>query len=616
MWIKNISIEGGILDGFDESFDPTLNVLIGGRGTGKSSVIELIRFCLGAASYTAISEKESAEHALGVLGDGRITITLVDGEDRIVVSRTALESKPERDGPYSVPFVFSQSEIESIGLQATSRLRLIDAFVEPAQRRTQDDSAVARIRSITAEIRSLFEEIDDLAEKTASLPKQEAQLAALLQERSTQSTVHAEIDGFRQALAEVTPSIASAHVRAEAIGRGADRLSVWVSELDHLLDIKPSLEPWPTQVGTSDELVELRKREAQAMSRVRTGFEELQAVSSELQKRKELAVILQTGVENRARELRVKMEEKQKGTSVLERRIVDLTQQISVLKSLIDLRLTRSERIASLTEQRAKLVSAVDKHRHALTKSRRDIASWLNKELGPGIRVTILPFAQRREYVSAVSGALRGSGLRYNDLAERIADIFSPTEIALLAERRDVNKVAETLEISEERAQRLCDALRGPNGSVLFSIVVEDDVSIELMDGSNYKGIDFLSMGQRCTAVLPIILRHTERIIVLDQPEDHLDNAFVVNTLVKAIGSRSPNAQSIIATHNPNIPVIGDAQRVVQLDSDGSRCFVRQADELTAPSIVEAISTIMEGGRAAFERRATFYAEPENDVFG
>src|SRR5258708_38638310 len=129
------------------------------------------------------------------------------------------------------------------------------------------------------------------------------------------------------------------------------------------------------------------------------------------------------------------------------------------------------------------------------------------------------------------------------------------------------------------------------------------------MDGSDYKGIDFLSMGQRCTVVLPIILRHTERMIILDQPEDHLDNAFVVGTLVKAIAARSQGAQSIVATHNPNIPVLGDAAQVIHLDSDGTRCFVRSAGSINAPEIVEGITTIMEDGREDFAKRADFYGK-------
>jgi hypothetical protein len=211
--------------------------------------------------------------------------------------------------------------------------------------------------------------------------------------------------------------------------------------------------------------------------------------------------------------------------------------------------------------------------------------------------------------VSALTAALRGSGLRYAELAERIAETYSPIEIAGLAEMRNVSAIASTLQIAEERASRLCDALRAEAGSPLITTIVEDDIQIELMDGLDYKGIDFLSMGQRCTAVLPIILQHLERVIILDQPEDHLDNGFVVDTLVKGIANRSARAQTIVATHNPNIPVLGDADMVIHLDSDGSRCFARASGSIGKPAIVEAITTIMEGGREAFSRRAEFYAK-------
>jgi len=610
VWIEALRVEGGVLGGFDQQFTGKLNVLIGGRGTGKSSVIELIRFCLGASSYTDSGQQEAAEHALGVLGDGRVTVTLTNGKERIEVSRTAHDDEPESSTSFSPPFVFSQSEIETIGLQALSRLRLIDGFLTAEQRQATGTSAnAARIRSATTEIRSLFAEIDEIGEKTAGLPKIQAQLDSLKAQSSAQTQVHKEIEAHRRALAEITPLVAAALVRSEAIGRAADRLKAWADSLEDVLDRRPSLEPWPTQSRTADELADLRKREAQATSRLRTGLEEVQAIAGELEKKRAATTSQKAGLENRAREIRQKIEEKQKGASALDKRIGDLTQQISVLHSLIELRKEREARVAQVTAQRAKLIDQQDMARQDRTKKREQIAARLSKELGPVIRVTVRPYSQRREYVSALAAALRGSGLRYTELAETIADTFSPQEVATLAERRDLHTISSALDITEERALRLCDALRGSEGTALFTTDVEDDVQIELMDGADYKGIDFLSMGQRCTAVLPIILRHTERIIILDQPEDHLDNAFVVGTLVKAIVARSKGAQTLVATHNPNIPVIGDADRVVHLDSDGNRCFVRAEGSITAPRIVDAITTIMEGGREAFMRRADFYAK-------
>jgi DNA repair exonuclease SbcCD ATPase subunit len=615
MWIEALRVEGGMLDGFDQRFDQQLNVLIGGRGTGKSSVIELIRFCLGATSYTESGQQHSTEHALGVLGDGRVVVTLNDGERQTEISRTAQDEEPDTSLWIDSPFIFSQSEIETIGLQAQSRLHLIDDFIPPdANRKAAEVPLTAKIRSATAEIRALLVEIDDIKEKTATLPKLGQELEAAKTQSTAQSSVHKEIVAHRTALGELTPQVAAARVRSETISRITDRLIEWSQELDALIEHRPSIEPWPTQAGTPDELAELRKKEKQAVTRVMEGLDQLREISAELERKKQASSSQRVGLENRARDIRQKIEEKQKGASALDKRMGELTQQISVLKSLVDLRKERELRRKQLTQQRSKLLDQLLQGRQVRTKRREAIATQLSEELGPVIRVSIAPLSQYREYISALSAALRGSGLRYNELAERIASVFTPQEIAQFAESRDIDTVSSTLEITEERALRLCDALRTNTSSILFTVAVEDDVQIELMDGADYKGIDFLSMGQRCTAILPVILSHKERIIILDQPEDHLDNAFVVGTLVKAILVRSDRAQTIVATHNPNVPVLGDAEQVVHLDSDGTRCFAQAAGPVNARRIVEAISTIMEGGREAFRRRAEFYSKNLTNV--
>jgi DNA repair exonuclease SbcCD ATPase subunit len=610
MWIEAIRVEGGMLDGFEQKFDQGLNVLIGGRGTGKSSVIELIRFCLGATSYTDTSQQLSTEHALGVLGDGKVVVTVNDGQQKFDLSRTAQDDQPEVDLSTNSPFVFSQSEIETIGLHAHSRLRLIDDFVQAGTTGKAGELPLAsKIRSATAEIKALLSEIDDIKEKTAPLPKLVAELEATKKVSTAQVSVHKEIVAHRTALGELTPQVAAAGVRAETITRVSDRLSQWSQKIDTLLEHKPAIEPWPTQAGTPDELSELRKREKLALARMMEGLDQFREIVLELDRKKQTSSSQRAGLENRARDIRQKIEEKQKGASALDKRIGDLTQQITVLKSLVELRKERNLKLKQLTQQRSTLLDRLLQGRQARTAEREVVAEQLNDELAPAVRVTIAPLSQYRDYVSALSAALRGSGLRYNELADRIAKLFTPQEIAQLAEARDIATISSTLEITDERALRLCDALRSDSASTLFTITVEDDAQVELMDGADYKGIDFLSMGQRCTTILPIILSHKDRIIILDQPEDHLDNAFVVGTLIKAVIGRATGAQTIIATHNPNIPVLGDAERVIHLDSDGTRCFAQAAGAVNNRKIVEAITTIMEGGRDAFRRRSEFYAK-------
>lgn len=610
MWIESIRIEGGALDGFRQSFSAGLNVLIGGRGTGKSSVIELIRFCLGAPSSSDAVGKDALEHALGVLGDGKVVITLMNGSERIEVSRIATDTDDNCPLEIVPPLVFSQKEIEQIGARSQSRIRLVDGFsVGRSATAAKRGPLYARIKSASTEIRSLLVEVADIDEKLLALPKLQDRLSELQRQGTAQRARSVELDRLRKQIDELTPLATAANIRCGSIGRSADELGEWTHALDLVAGRQPSIETWPTQAMTPDQLQTHRKRLETAHENLNAVLAEYRSVIADLEVLRQKSSDEKSVMEARGREVRQKIEEQQKGASVLDRQIADLSQEIASLNSLVDLRVERLGRIDRLHAQRQIALDEMHAHTFALTTGRLQTAAQLTASLAPSIRVTVKPLSDYRAYVSVLHGALRGSGLRYRELADRIAETFSPQEIAALAERGEVMVISKTLEINEERALRLAEGLRGDAGSELLVTEVGDEVVVELLDGTSLKSTDFLSMGQRCTAVLPIILQHNERIIVLDQPEDHLDNAFVVGTLVKAIRARSGSAQTIIATHNPNIPVLGSADFVAHLESDGDRCFVQVAGALNDLAVVNSITNIMEGGREAFQLRAAFYAE-------
>ncbi|WP_300973495.1 AAA family ATPase [Sphingomonas sp. LHG3406-1] len=613
MWIESIRIEGGSLDGFRQTLSRGLNVLIGGRGTGKSSVIELIRFCLGAQPSSDAIAKEALEHALGVLGDGKVVVALTNGHDRVEVSRIATDDDDSCPLEILPPFVFSQKEVEQIGARSQSRMRLIDGFISGrtvavAKRAPLD----ARIKSASTEIRSLLAEVADISEKLVALPKLQSRLTEL-QHQGAQRAGSKELDGLRQQLDQLTPLLSAATVRAGSICRSAEKLVEWTDELDLLVSRRPTIEPWPAQAVAGDQLHPHRAELETNHQRVIHAIAEYRRIAADLQTLQQRETEERATLEGQGREVRQKIEEHQKGASVLDRQIADLSQEMAGLGALSDLRAQRLQRIERLQAERQVALEELHAQGAALTAARQQVASDLTAALAPAIRVTVKPLADYRAYISVLNAALRGSGLRYRELAERIAETFSPEEIAVLAERGDVSAISKALEINDERAARLTESLRGDAGADLLVTEVGDEVLIELLDGTSFKTTDFLSMGQRCTAVLPIILQHEERIIVLDQPEDHLDNAFVVGTLVKAIRARSGSAQTIIATHNPNIPVLGGADWVGHLESDGDRCFVQVAGSLDDAEIVNSITNIMEGGREAFQRRAAFYAESGGD---
>ena len=122
-------------------------------------------------------------------------------------------------------------------------------------------------------------------------------------------------------------------------------------------------------------------------------------------------------------------------------------------------------------------------------------------------------------------------------------------------------------------------------------------------DGTDFQPIGQASAGQRSAAMLAFLLAYGEEPLVLDQPEDDLDNHLIYDLVVRQMRENKRRRQIIVVTHNPNIVVNGDAEMLHVLDFRGGQCRVVEAGSLQQESIREEICQVMEGGREAFERR-------------
>ena len=115
------------------------------------------------------------------------------------------------------------------------------------------------------------------------------------------------------------------------------------------------------------------------------------------------------------------------------------------------------------------------------------------------------------------------------------------------------------------------------------------------------------SLGQRASALILFILtQNNNDIIIIDQPEDDLDNKVIYDEVISAISKTKPNVQFIFATHNANIPVLGDAERVLVVDFNESEIEVSQGN-IDMLGTQKQIIDIMEGGREAFDKRKMIY---------
>lgn len=122
-------------------------------------------------------------------------------------------------------------------------------------------------------------------------------------------------------------------------------------------------------------------------------------------------------------------------------------------------------------------------------------------------------------------------------------------------------------------------------------------------DGRDFKSIEQASAGQRAAAMLAFLLAHGSEPIVLDQPEDDLDNHLIYNLVVRQLRANKLRRQIIAVTHNPNIVVNGDAEMLHALDFRGGQCRVIEKGSLQEKAMRNEICHVMEGGRDAFERR-------------
>jgi chromosome segregation ATPase len=608
MHISRIQIEEGFLDGLDLHFTTGLNVLIGARGTGKTSLIELIRFALGVNNFTSDARAHSEGHARAVLGSGQVIVTItLDNGDEVVASRSAMEDSPRVAGYYVSPLIFSQTEIEVLGLQSASRLRLLDGFVsDGVYISAEEDSLIGEIRSLCAEIASKRSDIEQLEQQLSSMPDIQRQLEELKPSE----------DQFSQA------SLAAATKTADLqkIVEQTSTLTVATAQYERFLNnntrrqaaIRQIISQWGDDDAISVEaaaLTEAGNLVTSAYKNILDTHTALDTANQKAQDAKKQIEIERLSAEAAARSLRQEIEEVQQGAGQIARKGQQLREQLANLTALSTLVDMRRRDLAAKVQQRDVGLDRLDALREERYKLRLEEAKKLNDRLNPRISVEVERAGQVEAYAGAIATMLRGSGLRYNELAQTIARAVSPRELMEWAETNNVDALSDAVSLPKERAARLLVALRDISLGEIGTLLVEDDACFNLLDGVDYKPISVLSMGQRCTVILPIILERLDTILIVDQPEDHIDNAFIADTLIKALVGRSSQGQIIFSTHNANIPVLGDAAQVTQLGSDGRRGYVAVSAPLNDSASVNAITTVMEGGSEAFRHRAEFYEQ-------
>jgi len=607
MFIERVQVEEGFLNGLDVKFTAGLNAIIGARGTGKTSLIELIRFCLNVPANTLDVSKKSREHALSILGSGQVTVTLSHNGQQIQVTRTGSDDSPRTDGFYLHPLIFSQKEIETIGLEASGRLKLIDSFISDTSiDNSEEKKTTAEIASLTTEINKKNKEIDEIDSIARELPIIDQQLEVIISAEKSLSSTSAILNEKTLKLNTISAELSNASVLEDDNNRAKAEIEKWYISLHNSYTYNFG------ELETNSIYGKYRSIINNSQASLYNILTEIYGVLDGMGKQASELSAKKLEIEAKSRTLRQEVEQLQAGSGEILRKGQDLREKKARYQSFNNLLHLKKLELVALKEKRSKLFDELEKIRSTKFNNRLVVGGQLNKKLSPNINVKILRNAQYNNFTSYLLDTLKGSGMKYNEIAPAIASTLSPRALLEAVDNFDIELVSVAANISTDRATRLLSHLRTCDLSSLGAITIDDDTILQLLDGNDYKNLNLLSTGQRCSVILPIVLSHNDKILIVDQPEDHIDNAFITSTLIKSLLARSNDGQIIFSTHNPNIPVLGNADNVIQLGSDGRNGFVITQGNLQNNTVVNAITTVMEGGAEAFSLRSIFYKISHN----
>jgi hypothetical protein len=268
--------------------------------------------------------------------------------------------------------------------------------------------------------------------------------------------------------------------------------------------------------------------------------------------------------------------------------------------------------LVELESQRRTLLDQFYRLRDQRGDELRKAVKKLNQKLDGKLRLSVKVGAQRKSLKELL---LQIPGLGEKKLAWIDQSGDDLTIPALVKAIRDGDSAIKTLTWDWGMQNSAVEALsRLDRDQVLEleEIDLQDRTEIELNiahEGELFKPLGQLSTGQQCTAILHLLLLENDDPLIMDQPEDNLDNAFIAERIVTQLRRAKTERQFVFATHNANIPVFGDAEWIGIFTSDGSHAQMPATAQgsIDMPAIRERVADILEGGRKAFSLRKEKY---------
>jgi energy-coupling factor transporter ATP-binding protein EcfA2/uncharacterized protein (UPF0335 family) len=621
MWvIEKIEISGGFLPGLSVTIPQGLTCIIGARGSGKSTLVEAVRFALCGISA---APKHCADLIQANLAGGAlVTITaLADGSNRYTLKR-GLKQSPvlqtsdgraintvDLDRGTFLPLdAYSSIEIEAIADEALGHRRrhLLDELrSEQMQSIHLSLAESARALETNADrIRTARRTTEDLTEQIEELRDVRARLGALAPSDRESAEDFVQLSRQQQLDNREIAKLDSADLDLKTFEEAVERLR---TKAQNVFAARLAEE----QSANADTLRRYDELLAASMAPVEKHFSAIQAKIHEAQDtlaqaRKRISEIHTSHAGDLAR-----LSALNQAASEQARVRASLEQQVAKLEALEQQRVELNAESKALFERRKSLKTDHILMRDRVSTMRDEVASELQHEAGERVRIRVMRNADYLSYQQMLMEGLKGARVRnQNELLATLMQL-RPEQLAQLIQSNDLDSFEEVTHFGTERSRKILDAFRESVDPLTLEIIaIEDRVAIELNVATSgrphFKDASDLSRGQKCTALLPILLARRDNPLIIDQPEDNLDNHFIFETVVNAVQRMKKRRQMIFITHNANIPVLAEAELVLVMTSDGRIGAIEKRGSVD--ECREQIIDLLEGGREAFELRSKRYA--------
>ena len=656
--IERIEVSNGRYIGranpFVQTLNPWFNAVIGGRGTGKSTLVEFLRIALRRGRGVPKGLKQELEKYGRVYSnrgdDGLLT---EDAEIKVVYrkngSRFRIQWNPASDlapieqevdgrwrpaqGEVRQRFpirIYSQKQVFQLARTPLSLLNIIDQAPEVDRHSwTQERKGLEnRFLSLRAKAR-------ELAAGLAEAPRLRGEL----------DDVKRKLNVFEQS--GHTKILRSFQKRSRQ-QRDVDRWEKsWAGAGPRLREAAAEIVPDPLDGSSFDpdspadnELKSLAAEARSDLDKIRKGVEALASQADKVvvqwrKRRSESSWTRDVDAARRVyRELREDLAREGAGNPAAYGGFVQARQTVE--QRLQDLK-ARRKRIDALKIQADNGLGRLLKVRRKLTESRRkfldDILSG-----NPYVEIEVVPFGARetvegefRRIVQSTDRRFKrdiGSpggegllGLLYEDggdtVEKRLKTIKDYLKMVASDQYDKIVAAKPSLAVADRRFATHMSKLPPEAMDRIDLWFPEDSLEVRYSpagDGRRFRSIREGSPGQKTAALLAFLLSYGDEPLILDQPEDDLDNHLIYGLIVTQLREVKRRRQAIVVTHNANIVVNGDAELVVALDARAGETQKECDGCLQERDVRETICTVMEGGREAFEHRYRRIALEDGNV--